>query len=557
MLVSGFMHTSYDSGILTSILVYPSFERKYGLYSDRPAGYAIIAVSLAASFIASFVSGFIADGLGRRFFFMVASIIHTIGGIVQIAGHTQASFFAGRIITGLSTGILSMLVPLSSLPDQSEIARPKNRGRLITIYQIFVTLGFCIAFWLGYATYPIEGELSWKIPLGIQIVPGVLLLLSIYFIPESPRWLIYQSREKEAYEILSRLRSCDVRMEFTSILQDLSFDKMAYKHRFLSLMSKGNDNNRKRTLLGIGIHAFTQLSGANAILFYFPYILQSAGVTGTYLALLGNGIGGLVNFVATLFVMIYIDKWGRRKILVSGGLGMAVCMIFLSVVSAIFDQNLIQTRLSDSIELDASAQNPKATYAIIVLLCLFIIIFALSWGPIGWLYPAEIYPQMLRANAMGVTTACSYLFSLLISLVTPVMFANIGWKTYLFFTCMCLCMSITVHLFYPETKGRSLEEIQLIFSGALVDKRADAHHPVTAAEALIQLEHIKHQQQRERLAKQDTFNLPIEWTVPPSPPASINNNSSHRGSSVQEIRSTHNNQDSIELSNVKSSSTCK
>ena len=97
----------------------------------------------------------------------------------------------------------------------------------------------------------------------------------------------------------------------------------------------------------------------------------------------------------------------------------------------------------------------------------------------------------------------------------------------------------------------------MIFSGALVDKRADAHHPVTAAEALIQLEHIKHQQQRERLAKQDTFNLPIEWTVPPSLPTSINNNSSHRGSSVQEIRSTHNNQDSIELSNVKSSSTCK
>lgn len=97
----------------------------------------------------------------------------------------------------------------------------------------------------------------------------------------------------------------------------------------------------------------------------------------------------------------------------------------------------------------------------------------------------------------------------------------------------------------------------MIFSGALVDKRADAHHPVTAAEALIQLEHIKHQQQRERLAKQDTFNLPIEWTVPPSPPSSVHNSNSHRGSSVQEIRSTHSNRDSIESSNVKSTSTCK
>ncbi|KAG1048567.1 hypothetical protein G6F43_009052 [Rhizopus delemar] len=522
----------YDSGILTSILVYPSFEEKYGLYTENSAGYAVVSVSLAASFVASLISGFIADGIGRKIFLMIASIIHTIGCIIEVAGQSQASFFAGRIISGLAIGILSMLVPLY----QSEIAKPQNRGRLVTVFQIFITLGFCVAFWIGYGTYHIEGEKSWRIPLGIQIIPGGLLFLGIYFVPESPRWLIYKDRQTEALEILAQLRShgnkshVDVRMEFTSIVQDVSFDRMAYKHRFSSLLTKGIDNNRKRLLLGMGVHIFSQLSGINAILFYFPYILESAGVTGTYSALLSNGIGGLVNFIATLFVIIYIDRWGRRRILIWGAIGMAICMITITVVSAVFDQDLIKPISHYNINLESAIRDIRASYSIIVLLCIFIALFALSWGPIGWIYPAEIYPQMIRANAMGITTSCSYLFNLFIALIAPVMFENIGWRTYVFFTCMCLVMALVIHLFYPETKGRSLEEIQLIFSGALVDQRPDAHHPSTAAEALIQLEHIKHQQQRERLAKQN-IDTPLEWIASASSPPhpiekSINNNHS-------------------------------
>ncbi|KAG1450121.1 hypothetical protein G6F56_008437 [Rhizopus delemar] len=206
-------------------------------------------------------------------------------------------------------------------------------------------------------------------------------------------------------------------------------------------------------------------------------------------------------------------------------------MIAIAVVSAVYDQDLIRPTSNNNIDLVSSIKNPRATYSVIALLCVFIACFALSWGPIGWLYPAEIYPQMIRANAMGVTTSCSYLFNLLISLVTPVMFSHVGWKTYIFFSCMCLVSAISVQLFYPETKGCSLEEIQLIFSGALVDQRADAHHPSTAAEALIQLEQIKHQQQRERLAQQDVLDLPFEWTIPPSSPQT--------NSSVRELRSHH------------------
>ncbi|CAO3619592.1 unnamed protein product [Mucor hiemalis] len=518
--LGGFMY-GYDSGVITAVLVMPTFQDKYRLYSDTAAGTAIVPVSLAASFVASFVSGFVADALGRKRFLYVASIIHVLGCIVEIAGQSLATFFTGRILTGFAIGIYSMLVPLY----QSEIAKPSNRGRLITFYQVFVTLGFCVAFWLGYGTFRLDNDKAWKVPVGLQLVAGTLMIIGLYFIPESPRWLIYRDRNTEALEILAQLRSkgnindVEVQMEFTGIVQDVSYDKLAYKQRFLSLLRKGNDNNRRRTLLGMGIHIFTQLSGINALLFYLPHILESAGIKEIYSALLGNGVGGAVNFVATLFVFLYIDRWNRRTILICGALAMAACMIAITVVSALYDEQLKQGIMMKGTfdQVTTSINNGSASYAILALLCLFIAMFAASWGAIGWIYPAEIYPQMIRANAMGVTTSCSYLFNLLISLVSPIMFRTIMWGTYLFFAMMCLIMAFVVYRFYPETRGRSLEEIQLIFSGALIDQRPDAHHPATAAEALLHLEQIQHQNKRDQAAAASRnegypFNMPAEWS---------------------------------------------
>ncbi|GAN02543.1 sugar transporter [Mucor ambiguus] len=506
----------YDSGVVSSILVMPPFLEKYRLATDSGAGYAIVPASLAASVVASFVSGFVADKLGRKKLFYVACIIHEIGCVVEIAGQFQASFFAGRIITGLAIGIYSMLVPLY----QSEIAKPSNRGRLITFYQIFVTLGFCVAFWLGYGMYRIDSDVGWRLPVGLQLLAGFIMLCGLYFIPESPRWLIYKDRNAEALKILAQLRSygnehdVDVQMEFTGIVQDVSFDKMAYRQRFMSLLRKGNDNNRKRTLLGIGIHLFSQLSGINALLFYLPHILESAGIKEANSALLGNGVGGAVNFVATLFVLFYIDKWGRRRILVCGALAMSVCMICITIVSAVYNQQLVdKVHVYGVTNSTSTVSDTAVSYAILALLCVFIAFFALSWGPIGWIYPAEIYPQMIRANAMGVTTSFSYLFNLFISLISPIMFREIRWGTYLFFAMMSLIMASVVQKYYPETRGRSLEEIQLIFSGALIDQRPDAHHPATAAEALLHLEQIQHKDKRNQMQQpQFSLNIPAEWS---------------------------------------------
>ncbi|KAI9301150.1 hypothetical protein BJ944DRAFT_187225 [Cunninghamella echinulata] len=550
--LGGFMNR-YDTGVISAIMVIPFFTDKYQLESDNGApGVAAVTVSLATAFLASFVSGFVADRLGRKRLFYIGTLLNLLGCAIQVGGSGLASFLSGRIITGMGVGIFGMLVPLY----QSEIARPENRGRLITLYQVGVTLGISISYWISYAAYVNQDHVPTSLPIAFQIVPGGLLILGLHLIPESPRWLIYRKRCDEALEILALLRSegdknnLDLQMEFTGVRQDVWFDKHYTRKSFVGLWSAGTENNRKRTLLGMGIHIFTQLSGTNVILFYLPHIVRASGVVSVTMSVfLGNGIAGIINFCATLPCFYFIDRWDRRRILVFGALAMAISMLVVTIISAKFDNQDSTTSLhfypGTSFPI-MGGSDPVVSYIMLTLLYLFIAFFSLSWGAVGWIYPAEIYPQMIRANAMGVTTSVSYFFNLVMTLVTPLMFSGLTWGTYLFFGCICLLMAWTVHRWYPETRGRSLEEINLIFSGALIDQSPGAHHPQTAIATLKHLERIQYKEKREQLAKrtvqtdielgQEPLSGPISTVV-----QSLESNMATTKSSTNDSHSNNNN----------------
>ncbi|CDS06967.1 hypothetical protein LRAMOSA09490 [Lichtheimia ramosa] len=469
-------------------------------------GTVAVIISSCASFLTSLVSGFVADGMGRKKFFYLAAFFHIIGSIIQLVSTQFAALVVGRIITGSTVGMMGMSVPLY----QSEVASSQNRGRIITLYQLGVTIGLCLAAWIAYGTTTIDGPMSWRIPVGIQILPGGLLLLGLSFIPESPRWLIACGRYEEALDILALIRSrgdtkdIAVQMEYFIIVQDVTFDRQYSSKKPFAIFRRGIDNYLKRTVLGAGIHIFTQLTGVNAILFYLPRILISAGLSEVESVLIGGGVAGLVNMLGTIPVFFYVDRWPRRRILVIGAAVMAACMIVVSGLLGKYGSmdRPAQVHLNPTSSVDGigvKITNRNATYTVITLLCLFVAVFALSWGPAGWIYPAEIYPQLIRANAMGVTTATSYFFNILITLVAPLLFETIRWGTYLLFGCLSVVMAFAVHMFYPETRGRSLEEVNLIFSGALIDERAGAHHPETAHEALTEISQIeRHEQQRRK-----------------------------------------------------------
>ncbi|KAL1934776.1 hypothetical protein VTP01DRAFT_6958 [Rhizomucor pusillus] len=494
----------YDTGVITACIAIPIFREIFSL-NDDAHGAAAVVISLVSSLVASFASGFVADGMGRKKFFYVAAIFHIVGSIIQLVGNRFGALIVGRILTGATVGMLSMSVPLY----QSEIASPQNRGRIITLYQLGVTVGYCLSNWIAYGTVNMDGHDAWRIPTGLQIMPSGLLLLGLFFVPESPRWLIARDEYDEALYILSLLRSrgnkqdTETLMEFTSIVQDVTFDRTFTSKKFQALFERGIENYQKRTLLGAGIHTFTQFTGFNALLFYFPRILRATGMPEVDAVILGSAVAGLVNMAGTLPVFFFIDRWDRKRILTIGALVMAACMVAVAALMGAFSTQstppqIIVNPSSSFDDISVYMRSDAATYAIMVLLCLFVAVYALSWGPAGWIYPAEIYPQLIRANAMGVTTASSYLFNLIITIVAPLLFESIQWGTYLLFGCFCICIAWVVHRFYPETRGRSLEEVNLIFSGALIDQRPGAHHPETAAEALMQLQELRRREERMR-----------------------------------------------------------
>ncbi|ORZ03758.1 sugar transporter [Syncephalastrum racemosum] len=497
--LGGYMY-GYDTGMLSGCLVMARFQSQFSV-SDLPNAAIVASVPLVASVFASILSGFIADRIGRRPHFFVATAIKLIGSVVQMTADSFATLLVGRILAGAAIGIFSMLVPLY----QSEISRPGVRGRLITFYQFGVTVGLCVAFWIDYGTSHIPNNLSWRIPIGLQILPPIVMFIGLFALPESPRWLIYRGRFEEAHSILTRLRSNEgeCQMEFIGIVQDVTFDKnYSSKKSYSTLLQKGIENNRRRTLLGIGIHMLTQLTGINVLLFYLPHILQSTGITEVNSELLGNGVSGLVNMLATIPVFFFIDKWDRRRILKAASISMAVCMIMIATVLGVYSDQMVQHPghfyPGAYVNVTVNISNDSATFGVLALLCLFVACFALSWGPLGWIYPAEIYPQLIRAKAMGVTTAASYCFNVAISQLAPLLFEYITWGTYVVFGCCCLLITWIVHVYYPETRGRSLEEIHLIFSNALIDQRPGAHHPSTAAEALEHLELAAYDNQHQQ-----------------------------------------------------------
>ncbi|KAI8069969.1 hypothetical protein BC940DRAFT_296611 [Gongronella butleri] len=499
----------YDTAVIAAYIAAPSFQYKFNInYATSGADAAVIAVTLGAGFLASFVSGFVADRLGRKVLLFIATLFNVVGSIIQVVGPNLAAFLSGRVITGFGLGTFTMLIPLY----QSEIARPENRGRLITLYQVAVALGMWIGFWVVYGVGIHDYDMRWDVPLGLQLVPAGVLLLGLGLVPESPRWLIYRNRYNEALDIMALLRSqgnkddLDLQMEFTGVRQDVWFDKHYTRKSFVGLWSTGIENNRTRTLLGMGIHICTQISGSNALIFYLPHIIYASGIVDRNMSLiLGGGIANGISFLGTLPCFYFIDRWARRRVMVFGALVMGVSMLLVGLLSGLYDGPLQMSQLhfyADTVFEAMSSNNLQATYAMYALFCIYLAGFALSWAPVGWIYPAEIYPQMIRANAMGVTTATSYAAHLLMILVVPYMFESMKFGVYLFFGCVCLAMALLVHVYFPETKGKSLEEVNLLFSGALIDQRPGAHHPATAAEALLKMEQAQYREKRDRLARQ-------------------------------------------------------
>ncbi|KAF9339246.1 hypothetical protein BGZ91_006580, partial [Linnemannia elongata] len=373
--------------------------KRYQNYFNHPSSSlqgGIVASMAAGSFLGALLAGPLGDRISRKRTIMLAASIWIIGSIIQCAAQNVAMLIVGRIINGVAVGLASMIVPVY----QSEIA-PKNiRGRIVSLQQWAITWGILIQYFIQYGCSYIESEAAFRIPWGVQAVPGLILLAGISLFPFSPRWLADQGRAEEALEVLANLRANgdknhpEVQAEFKEIQDAITFDRTLAARSYSELFKTPNS---RRVFLGITLQSWSQLTGMNVAMYYIVYIFQGAGITGETANLQASSIQYVLNVLMTIPAILFIDRWGRRPVLIIGSIFMALWLFLIGGLMGAYGSELVSP--GNATTTWAIQGNDSASHAVIACSYLFVCSFAISWGPVSWTYPAEIYPLRIRSKA--------------------------------------------------------------------------------------------------------------------------------------------------------------
>lgn len=434
---------------------------QYQVYFERPSSLlqgGINGALSAGCFVGALISGYPADRFSRKYTLIGASFLFIIGSILQASCNGVPMLCAGRVLNGISVGITSMVVPLY----QSEIAPKEIRGRIVAVQQWSITWGIMISFWIQYGCQNIASTAAFRIPWGVQAVPAVILCSGMWLFPFSPRWLADKGRMDEALQVLADIHGNGdnkhprVVQEMEEISATIHFDNEIASHRYSDLIKPGIPY---RVFLGIALQVWQQLTGMNIIMFYVVFLFQQAGIGNSQEAtLLSSGVSYVINVVMTVPAILFVDKWGRRPTLIFGALAMST---FLWIVGGILSTGTWY--INDNGKSVVDLNNSHLANGVVVCIYFFVASFATSWGPLGWIYPAEIYPIRVRALAVSLSTASNWLFNWVLNFVVPMLMEEIHYGLYLLFAGFNFLMCVHVFLAYPETKGYTLEEMDVVF----------------------------------------------------------------------------------------------
>lgn len=419
----------------------------------------------AGSLVGALVSSFIADRYSRKKAIQCASALWIIGSIIQCASNGVPMLCVGRVVGGFGVGIASSVVPVY----QAEIAPKEIRGRVVALQQWAITWGILIQYFIQYGASfvgggpdaPNQPTAAFRIPWGVQMFPAVLLFFGMFYLPLSPRWLASKDRWDEAVQGLADLHghgdinNPKVLAEYQEIEEALRCEREETTSNYRQIMKP---RILKRVILGASIQAYSQLCGMNIMMYFILLILKSSGAGNIFLI---ASIQYVINVVLTLPAIIYIDRWGRRPLLLCGSFIMMTFMIITGILQAVFgspDHDPESSGVTWSIK-----GNSQASAAVIACTYLMVAAFAFSWGPISWTYPAEILPSKIRARGVGITTAANWCWNCALAFAVPGLLWTINWKMYMIFAAFNLIAFVHIFLGAPETKGKTLEEMDEVF----------------------------------------------------------------------------------------------
>ena len=405
-----------------------------GQFSLTDSGLGTVAALLTVGcLIGALFTGSFTEKFGRKKVMIVTAVLYIISALGCALAESSAILIIFRILSGLAVGATSVVAPMYI----SEIAPAKNRGRLVSFNQFAITIGIVLAYIFDYLLIGF-GENAWRYMLAIPGLFGVLyLIFLIVKFPESPRWLLAHGKKEEAIKVLTSIGGSILVAEELPEMESILLAEQKKEKMSVSELFKGKTG--KIVLIGTLIAAFQQITGINAVIMFAPDIFQAAGSVKSD-SMMQAMIVGMVNFLMTIVALWLVDKKGRKTLLLWGAVGMIVSLAYLSF------------------EFSKPVQNG---FGVMAALLVYISFFAASFAPVMWVIISEIYPNRIKGVAMSFSTAVSWLCTFLTVYFAPIIHGALGLQ-YLFgiFGIFSIIAFVFVKIWIPETKGKSLEQIE-------------------------------------------------------------------------------------------------
>lgn len=442
----------YDQGVFAGVLVSPDFLRQFPATQNADVSGITSSCFFLGAFFGAIGAFILGDRLGRRRTIALGVLCNVIGSVLQIFSWQLPQMIVGRLVNGLGIGLVSSMSPVYL----SECANSKIRGMLLAVGACCNVGCFCIANWIAYGLYHDNSAFQWRFPLAFQLIFLIFLAPILFMVPESPRWLLLVDRDEEALLVLSRLAGHVKSVEDTAVMNEYNSIKTAIRlerEDAVPLMDvlchRDKAQNFRRLILGCGTQFMQQFSGINALGFYLPTLLQENVGYDQQMSRLISALSSTVYVICSFGCLMFIDRFGRRKMMMYSPAIMGVC-------------HLVASLCLQAGENDASKKQLMGKVATSMFI-LYHVFFGLGYASVPWVYSAEVSSLGWRTRGAAAATSINWLGGFAVVQFTKVGLESLQWRFFLMFAILCFAFAPVVYLFYPETANRTLEDMDQIF----------------------------------------------------------------------------------------------